>query len=624
MSLSNDLISQLVKANKSDNKTSKETTVYGTTVEHDGVTYVKLDGSDLLTPVSTTSDTKPGERVTVMIKNHSATITGNISSPSASATDVKEVGSQITEFEIIMAYKITTEDLEAINATIKNLKVTAAKLKDAEIINAKIHNLEAKFAELEYVDAKNIEAITAEIEDLRATFGEFEDISTENLEAAYADIDKLKGYTADFTYVSADVLQAIRASIKQLDVEKLSVVDAEIKYANIDFTNIGKAAMEYFYAKSGLIDNVQIGNATITGELVGVTLKGDLIEAGTLKADRLVVKGSDGIYYKLNFEAGSFKDGEAVPTDSIHGSVITAKSITAEKVSVNDLVAFDATIGGFKITDNAIHSIVKESVDNTTRGIYMDNDGQFAVGDSRNFLKYHRFRNGNQLADFSEEQSDTYAGIAWSCKNGVVTAKGTSTDISVSGDIRCYITGWKGTYFISDDSKDGLVNAYVFSRKDNDISYYKNCSFTLDGMEDEVYVYCQVNQAGVTVDTTIRPMLNEGEEALPWETYSGGYEYRLEISAESIVFSTDNRTIEDVISDRIDEIHVGTKNLIRNSTNLIFSDYYFSGELIINHDNNGNVIVICGASVTDDGAGNVIVRTSASTTDDGNGNVVIK
>ena len=58
--------------------------------------------------------------------------------------------------------------------------------------------------------------------------------------------------------------------------------------------------MEKFYSESGLIKNVVVGDQTITGELVGVTIRGDLIEGNTIKADKLVIKGEDGLYYKLN------------------------------------------------------------------------------------------------------------------------------------------------------------------------------------------------------------------------------------------------------------------------------------------------------------------------------------
>jgi hypothetical protein len=408
MGLSSDLISQFVRITNDDNKPSNETTVYGTTVEYNGHMYVKLDGSELLTPVATTADMKPNERVTVMIKNHTATVTGNMSSPAARTDDLKEVdgkvekvGNKISEFEIVMAYKVSTDELEAAKATIDSLKAKIAKITDLDVVNADIENLQAKFAELNYVDADEIKAITANIDSLQAKFGEFTDVSTEDLEALNADIETLRAYTADFTYVSAEILEAFKANIKHLEAEKLSVKDADLKYANIDFTNISKAAIEYFYSTSGLIKDVTIGDGTITGELVGVTIRGDRIVGNTIQADKLVIKGEDGLYYKLNFEAGTFKDSETVPTDSLHGSVITAKSITAEKVSVKDLVAFGATIGGFTITDKSLYSGVKASVDNTTKGIYFDSNGQIAIGDSDNYFKYYTDSDGNTHLEIS-------------------------------------------------------------------------------------------------------------------------------------------------------------------------------------------------------------------------------
>ena len=112
MPLSDSLVSQFVKATKEKKQTNVESTVYGTTVEYNGSIYVKLDGSDLLTPVSKTAKVSPDDRVTVMIKNHTATITGNITSPSASSVDVDNVANEITEFEIVMSHKVTTEELE--------------------------------------------------------------------------------------------------------------------------------------------------------------------------------------------------------------------------------------------------------------------------------------------------------------------------------------------------------------------------------------------------------------------------------------------------------------------------------------------------------------------------------
>ena len=162
------------------------------------------------------------------------------------------------------------------------------------------------------------------------------------------------------------------------------------------------AAVEKLFTESGIIKDLVVSSGQITGELVGVTIKGDLIEGGTVVADKLVVKGSDGLYYKLNTD-GSTVETEQTEYNSLNGSVITAKSITATKISVDDLVAFGATIGGFNITKTAIYSGVKSSVDNTTRGTYLDKEGQMTIGDANNFLKYYKDADGNYKLEVSAQ-----------------------------------------------------------------------------------------------------------------------------------------------------------------------------------------------------------------------------
>lgn len=98
MALSDDLISQFAKITKDEEKTSTEKTVYGTVVERNGEKYVQFDGSELLTPVASTTNYEADERVIVMIKNHTATITGNITSPSARTTEVEVVDKAIKNF----------------------------------------------------------------------------------------------------------------------------------------------------------------------------------------------------------------------------------------------------------------------------------------------------------------------------------------------------------------------------------------------------------------------------------------------------------------------------------------------------------------------------------------------
>ena len=381
MALSNDLISQFVKVTNDDKKGPSESTVYGTIVEYDDKNYVRIDGSDYLTPADTTTDVEPGDRVLVTIKNHSATIIGNTSSPSVGSTTIEKVEGKLDSIEADTA---VIGDLVADNVTIKDrLTANEAYISELEADNVTINGkLEAAEGSITKLETEKLDATAADIK--YATI--------ENLEATNADIYNLKSTFGDFQVLTTNELTAVKASIESLDVE----------YANIDFANIGEAAIENFYAKSGVIQDVVISDGQVTGTLAGVTIKGDLIEGGTIVADKLVVQGEDGLYYRLNTD-GEKVTAQQTEYNSLSGTIITAKSVTAEKIAVDDLVAFDATIGGFSITEDSIYSGVKAGVNNTTRGVYLDNTGQVAFGDTNNYLKYYKDQNGDWKLEVSAQ-----------------------------------------------------------------------------------------------------------------------------------------------------------------------------------------------------------------------------
>ena len=222
MALTNDIISQFAKLT-TNKEEPKETTVYGTVVISDGKKYVRLDGSNIDTPISSTTKVANGDRVTVMIKNHEAIVTGNITSPSVGQNEMdetdKKVGdlsTQVSEFGVVVSYKISTENIDAINANFETMKSICGKFTELESVSAEIESLQAKFAELEYVSAKDVEIINAEIENISANFGEFTGLSAEDLEAFNAEITNLTARVGNFTYVSADVLEAIKAAVDSL------------------------------------------------------------------------------------------------------------------------------------------------------------------------------------------------------------------------------------------------------------------------------------------------------------------------------------------------------------------------------------------------------------------------
>lgn len=91
MDLNSILVSEFAKITNDNKETVNEgTTVYGTyRIDGDGA-YVQIDGSDTRTPVTTTSEARNGDRVTVLIKNHRAIITGNLTDPSTTVKSVEE------------------------------------------------------------------------------------------------------------------------------------------------------------------------------------------------------------------------------------------------------------------------------------------------------------------------------------------------------------------------------------------------------------------------------------------------------------------------------------------------------------------------------------------------------
>ena len=407
MSLDKKVIKDFVAAVNKKEETKTPTILTGTVHREGGTVSVKIDGSESLTPVSTVINVEDGERVTLTIENHKAMITGNLSSPAARTKEVEGL-------KEVVADKVDTAQLKAIKAEVGEISGDVANFKETTTEkltaqDAKIKKIDGDVANFKETTTEKLTAQDAKIKKIDGDVANFKETTTEKLTAQDAKIKKIDGDVASFKETTTEKFKANEASIEDLKTGKLSAKDADLKYANIDFSNIGKTAMEFFYAQSGLIKDVTIGDATITGELVGVTISGNLIKGNTIVAEKLVIKGSDGLYYKLNTD-GMTVEKEQTDYNSLNGQVIRAKSITATKIDVEDLVAFGATIGGFKIGQDSIYSGVKESVGNTTRGIYMDNDGQFVFGDASQYVKFYRVSEGKYKLAIAVE--DLYIGSA--------------------------------------------------------------------------------------------------------------------------------------------------------------------------------------------------------------------
>lgn len=340
--LSTDLVKQFVESTHDEAETKSPSRFYGTaSVRPDGI-YVILDGSTIPTPVSMATDAQTGDRVLVEIVNHQARVIQNINKSNSDIVAGRIEHDETGVFKELRVGKEYVDTLIASDITADSIVADRAKIEDLEAENVTINNK----------------------------------------------------------------LTVAEADIETLETTKLSAEDADIRYLNVDFSKIDKAWLQEFYAQSGIIKDLVIGESTVTGHLVGVTISGDLIEGNTVKADKLVIKGEDGLYYKLNIEGGSTVTEQLTKEmlqNGLDGNNIIANTITAEKISVDDLIAFDATIGGFNIGTNSIYSGVKDSINNTTRGIYLDTEGQLYFGDDTNYIRYYKAADGKYKLVVSSE-----------------------------------------------------------------------------------------------------------------------------------------------------------------------------------------------------------------------------
>ena len=406
MALSKNLISDFVKATTDDKKTAEETTLYGTIVEYNGRKYVRLDGSDMLTPYTATVAAKAGERVRVSVGKHSATVTGNVSSPAARTGDVEELGQKVDTFDVVVANKATIKDLEverarvddlvadnvviknqltADSAEIKDLKADNVDIKgkltarDAEIENLKANKIDAEVVSANYATIKNLEATQASVKELSANKANITDLTAatgriDKLESKDIETDKLIAGKADITDLTAATGRIDNLESKNIETDNLVAKKADIDLANVNNAWINKGVLKDGSIGSaaiheGAVTNAKIADATIEAAKIK-SINADSIVAGTIKTERLIIAGPDGqdsIVKAINIANG------------VSEAEVNGQKIQAASIDVVDLSAFQAKIAQFDMSQNAIYS-GKLAINDPTSGVYISTTG-FGLGD---------------------------------------------------------------------------------------------------------------------------------------------------------------------------------------------------------------------------------------------------
>lgn len=136
MELSKVIIDDFAKVTNDDRHISQNTTLYGTIKVNGDKNYVQLDGSDLLTPCSSSVNVKDGERVMVVVGRHEAVVTGNMSSPAARLGDVDDAKKEIGETvdQSLDAYDVKLAQMNELAANTLGFYYTEEKAADGSII----------------------------------------------------------------------------------------------------------------------------------------------------------------------------------------------------------------------------------------------------------------------------------------------------------------------------------------------------------------------------------------------------------------------------------------------------------------------------------------------------------
>ncbi len=238
-------------------------------------------------------------------------------------------------------------------------------------------------------------------------------ITTDKLDAEAITADKIAANAIKAIHISAQSITGDKIAAKaitsdQIDTDTLKSQFLEADFANFKAIEATTANLWKLYSYSGIVNELDVAEGNFTHELNAVLINGDLIRANTITANKVNIVGEDGIIRQINLEGMRVLDpesGEARDiTNSLNGQILLAKSVTADRISVTDLTAFDATIAGIAMESprvatgesgeeiripGKLHTSVKDSVLNTLSGYYMDSNGNFSLGNDQKYIRFY-------------------------------------------------------------------------------------------------------------------------------------------------------------------------------------------------------------------------------------------
>mgnify|MGYP006385000807 CR=1 FL=1 len=378
--LTAELLSEFVKetTKTEDKRFKKDQNVYGTTVEYDGQIYVKIDGSDILTPVNTTVSMKGGERVILTIKNHSADVTGNLSSPSCGTVDIddrvlqvkSEIEQDMDHFKTtITGSFVSTDDLNQVKTDLENQtnqtisEVNKAMQDNYDNLESRIITSQSQWEQTfdgfkstvagtyltkeEFADSdignlsSSVTQVQQDLTSFKTTVAgkyltkqEFEDSDIGSLSSSVTQVQQdLTSFktTVSGTYATKDSVNQVSSSVSTMKQDlngfKTTVANTYAKTTDLNTAKDKISSVEQTANKISLIvkSGNSVSNMVLTDGFYSVVSKNIKLSADRITMEGLVTANS-------NFKI--LTDGSCEASDIIVNNTMSANTVIANDINI--------------------------------------------------------------------------------------------------------------------------------------------------------------------------------------------------------------------------------------------------------------------------------------------------
>lgn len=253
------------------------------------------------------------------------------------------LGVMTDEDSVVYGYDI-------VDGTLSGTKVLPGSIGSGALQDGSLDYVKLNAAAVDLLAADALHAVEANIDELVAG-----KISADSLAAGSITTEKLAAGAVTSEKIAAGVLTADLIAAGSITAEKIAskTITAEQLKAELITADSGLIAV-------GAIQTAQIADGSITSAKI-VELNADLITAGTLSVERLLIVGDDGLIYKINATSAGLTASELLKEqyrNYINGSVIVAKSVTAAQIAAKTITANEIAANTITAAQINVESLV--------------------------------------------------------------------------------------------------------------------------------------------------------------------------------------------------------------------------------------------------------------------------